>query len=195
MRSSNIQSLVIILAVIGISAFAFGIPFMVYGERPERHDDIILLPKYSATPTPLDRTLTREAFALRFFTPTRQPLVLFALNANVSPTASGSPTSTHIIPVSGGTATVIATTSGTVTQTPLPYYQTQTKVNDTNPSSPTPTSTLTPSQTASEPLPTDTPELVPPAGINSTSAFGYLPPFAFLFVLEAAFLRIFFKAE
>ncbi len=127
MKSNVKMSSTIFLAVFGTVVLAFGLPFMLIGSPPERHDDIIFTPQFTATPTPLDRVLTQSAFAQLFFTPTNPPAAPLAFLA--------SPTSELIIPVAGGNnlTSLPALTPVPLTNTNIPPTPTRKRAGDPDP--------------------------------------------------------------
>jgi hypothetical protein len=180
METKKSQSLVIPIVVVAVCLVAFGIPYLFFMGVDDSRDDIVLVPPFTATPTPLDRILTRQAFANLFFTPTKSPVI-------IADTAV--PTSTEAfvgILITGATATNSPTPSLsptlTATRTLVSFFPTRTQSGggnplpsstSTNPSPPTATAIIiepiTSTPTAPEPPtetpvpePTDTPE-PPPA--------------------------------
>ena len=187
------RSLIVPLIVISICLLAFGIPFLFFNGVDQSRDDIVLLPRYTPTPTPLDRVLTQQAFANLFFTPTNSQNLLGA----------GQATSTESfvlsIPITGLTATHTYTptvaplsptatrwysflfptptrTSGVFirpTRTSPPPTFTPTKPSPTNsktPTQPSPTSTntpVTPTLTSTPVPPTNTNTPIPPTLTNT----------------------------
>jgi len=143
-----------------VCLFSFGIPFLLAGGGQDTYSDILLQPRASSTPTPLDRALTQQAFASLFFTSTSFPVIQGDTEAP-SPTlpAAG-------ILVTGPTTT--ATISPTPTKTLFPIFVALTRISSggglfSNPtatltSTPLPTHTAVPTATLSlTPLPTNTP--------------------------------------
>jgi hypothetical protein len=139
MMRSNAKGYVILLAVFGTAILAFSFPFLLSGGSPERRDDIVLEPRYTATATPIDRALTQGAFAMLFFTPTNLPVAL--------PSITASPTLELLIPVAGANTPTISPflTVTLPTNTNIPPTATRRRADDPNP---TPTKTLTPRPTA-----------------------------------------------
>ena len=62
METKRHQSYIIPLIVISVCLFAFGIPFLFSVGVDDTRDDIVLSPRFTTTPTPLDRILTQQAF-------------------------------------------------------------------------------------------------------------------------------------
>jgi len=173
------QSSVVLFIIIGACILAFSLPVLIAGGRLERHDDIILFSRYTATATPLDRELTREAYALLFFSPTSS-----SGGASSSGVILGFPFTLTYTPVTGlttipipptlwnATFTSTVNSSGnfgpsptptwTLTLTPSPTY-TFTPTGTITP--PTSTQTRLPTFT---PLPTNTPKLTNTAKPTST---------------------------
>lgn len=130
------QGAIVVLVIIGACILAFNLPVMLAGGRPDTHDDIILLPRHTATSTPLDRALTQEAFALLFFTPTSSLIIPISGGETLVPSLTSTYTLTSI--VSSGSPT--PTLSFTPTSRSI-FFPTAT-IADGN--GPLPTSTRTP---------------------------------------------------
>src|SRR5678810_798337 len=110
MRSNNSQISVVILVLVGTCMLAFYFPFVFGGDRLETRPDIVLTPRFTTTPTPIDRAMTREAFALQFFTPTNTP------KAPPTRTPVPSVTATSLVLAANSSAGTLApTTTGTAT--------------------------------------------------------------------------------
>lgn len=144
MQSQRQQGFAIPVVVIFICLLAFGIPYLVSGGR-DAHSDVVLVPRQSPTPTPLDRILTQQAFANLFFTPTSDSFFKILVTGPSATPGLGSPT-----PVDG----FASPTSAVVP----PIYAFFTRVSDGGNSFSSPTSppTLTPLPTRT-PIPTNTP--------------------------------------
>lgn len=162
MQRKRQQSLVIPFVVLGVCLFAFGIPYLFFMKVDDSRDDIVLAPRFTATPTPLDRIFTQQAFADLFFTDTATPVL----------PDTPAPTSTEAlvisIPITGATATHTATPSRTPTRTLIAVFPTRTSsgggaiiIPSATPTNPPPTNTAT------KPPPTNTAIIV--ATITSTS--------------------------
>lgn len=189
MDNKKNRSLVVPLVVISICLLAFGIPFLFSMGSDQSHDDIVLSPRFTPTPTPLDRVLTQQAFANLFFTPTNSQIFLgvfqatstesFVLSIPITgPTLSFTPTFTPASPTATrwfvfGFPTPTRTNGVFVrpTQTSLPPTSTPTRPSPTNtftPTKPSPTNTSTPiiiasstSSPTSSPTSTNSPEPSP----------------------------------
>lgn len=157
------QSLIIPVIVIGVCLIAFGIPLLFSVGVDDTHDDIVLAPRFTPTPTPLDRALTQQAFADLFFSPTA-PLVL----TNTPFSTSTAQLAAAILitgPTSSSTPTITA--SPTASRTPISIFPTRTQ---SDPNNPIPTPTNLPTNTATKIPPTNTPIVV----VTNTSS--PLPP-------------------
>ena len=165
MQRKRQQSLVIPFVVLGVCLFAFGIPYLFFRGVDDSRDDIVLAPRFTPTPTPLDRILTQQAFADLFFTDTAMPIL-----AGI-PIPSSTEVLLVSIPITGATATYTPTVTPTrtPTRTLIPIFPTRTSsggggfIPSATPTSPPPTSTATkppPTSTASKPSPTSTPIVV-----------------------------------
>lgn len=164
MQRKRQQSLVIPFVVLGVCLFAFGIPYMFFMGVDDSRDDVVLAPRFTATPTPLDRIFTQQAFADLFFTDTATPVLL----------DTPVPTSTEAlvisIPITGATATLTVTPSRTPTRTLIAVFPTRTSsggggiiIPSATPTNPPPTNTATklpPTITATKIPPTNTPIVV-----------------------------------
>ncbi len=140
MQTQRQQGFVIPVVVIFVCLLAFGIPYLVAGGR-DTYSDVVLVPRLSPTPTPLDRILTQQAFANLFFTPTNEPFLVFGNQP--------SPTTDFGILVTGNTVTPAG--SVTPTNTVAPFFDLLTRVSGGGGLFPSPTSSITPS-----PIPTNT---------------------------------------
>lgn len=144
MQRKRQQSLVIPFVVLGVCLFAFGIPYLFYVGVDDTRDDIVLAPRFTATPTPLDRIFTQQAFADLFFTDTAIPAV----------TKTPFPSSTEVvlvsIPITGATSTYTSTVtpSRTPTRTLIAVFPTRTSSGGGAISSATPTRLPPPTNTA-----------------------------------------------
>jgi hypothetical protein len=168
-ESVKAQGAIVVLVFIGVCILAFSLPVLIAGGRPDTHADIVLMPRHTATATPLDRALTQEAFALLFFTPTTSSLIipvsggdtlsasftptititsLAAISGSVSPTLSSTPTSRPLFfatsTAGGGIISSSPTSTRTRTPTPRPTF--------TSMFTPTRTRTLTPTSTVAATL-------------------------------------------
>lgn len=183
------QSLVIPVVVILVSLLAFGIPLLVLG-TDNAHDDIVLSPRFSPTPTPLDRIFTQQAFAALFFTPTtttantpRPTLteelvaaILLTGPTSALPTITPSPTATRTLISIFPTRTQSNSTPPSPSVTPTIPTPTNTPIpTSTNSVTPLPTNTLTPTSTSSAtPLPTNTP--IPTTAVPTATRSATPPP-------------------
>lgn len=187
MQTQRQQGFAIPVVVMFVCLLAFGIPYLVAGGR-DAHSDVVLAPRQSPTPTPLDRILTQQAFANLFITPTSDSFFkILVTGPSVTPgagsltPASGfaSPTPAVVPPifafltrVSNGGGLLESPTSQPPTSTSFPTktpFPTNTLVPTntqvpTATNSPVPTSTAAPTETYT-PAPTDTD--VPPTQTNT----------------------------
>ena len=221
-ESKSQQGIILPAVVLGAFLLGLGFPFMLSGGIQDTHDDIVLLPRHTITPTPFEMALTQQAFALMFFTATNSPIPTSTETPNIFLPATG-PTSTS---TSTATFTATNTITASPTRTRLPVFLTLTqRGNDNKPPStpvwtPSPNPTNTPiiisTYTASpvptdpppdtptpeptetpQPLPTDTPESPPGNndGITGSSALGGFQQFALLYLLGAAFLGVLIRSK
>lgn len=165
MESKRNHSLVIPIMVIGVCLFAFGIPFLFSKQNNNAPDDIVLMPRSSATPTPQDRALTQQAFALLFFTPTVAPVLqnnslptptepLTAAFLNTSPTSAFTPT---LAPTSTATREpIIVTVTRTRSRFDPPPPPSTAIPTATRTATPIPTTVVPTVTRSATPLPTAT---------------------------------------
>jgi hypothetical protein len=182
MEEKRQQSLVIPIIAIFVCLLAFGIPYLFLGVE-DTHADVVLVPRFTATPTPLDRILTQQAFAALFFSPTPPqilaevptsteslvilitgPTLTFTPTITPTVTTSRTPTPTHtliaVFPTrtqSGGVASATSTpTNPRPTSTPIVIATITSTAEETE----SPTETPVPEPT--DPPPTDPPPTDPP---------------------------------
>jgi hypothetical protein len=91
MQTQRQQGFAIPVVVMFVCLLAFGIPYLVSGGR-DPHADVVLAPRQSPTPTPLDRILTQQAFANLFFTPTSDSFFKILVTGPSATPGAGSPT-------------------------------------------------------------------------------------------------------
>lgn len=185
MQTQRQQGFAIPVVVMFVCLLAFGIPYLVSGGR-EAHSDVVLVPRQSPTPTPVDRILTQQAFANLFFTPTSDSFFKILVTGPSATPGTGSPTPANgfasptpaVVPpifafltrVSDGggffesptslpTLTPLPTKTPIPTNTPVPTNtQIPTTTNSPVPTNtPAPTETYTPAPTETDIPPTNTP--------------------------------------
>lgn len=185
MQTQRQQGFAIPVVVMFVCLLAFGIPYLVSGGR-EAHSDVVLVPRQSPTPTPVDRILTQQAFANLFFTPTSDSFFKILVTGPSATPGAGSPTPANgfasptpaVVPpifafltrVSDGggffesptslpTLTPLPTKTPIPTNTPVPTNtQIPTTTNSPVPTNtPAPTETYTPAPTETDIPPTNTP--------------------------------------
>lgn len=150
--NTNVKSSVIIYILLGTVVIAFSLPFIIVGANTETRPDIVLNPRYTATATPVNRALTREAFANLFFTPTFTSVAgitnILTASKTPSPTATATVTATM-------TATRTPTLTPTPSRTPIPFTATS---QEKDPPTSVPTEEPKPTK---EPRPTRKPTKTP----------------------------------
>lgn len=161
MQTQRQQGFAIPVVVMFVCLLAFGIPYLVSGGR-DAHSDVVLAPRQSPTPTPVDRILTQQAFANLFFTPTSDSFFKILVTGPSATPGAGSPT-----PANGSSSSTPAVVP--------PIFAFLTRVSDgggifENPTNaptlpPLPTKTPIPTNTL---VPTNT--QIPTATISSTPA-------------------------
>ncbi len=186
MQTQRQQGFAIPIVVMFVCLLAFGIPYLVSGGR-DAHSDVVLVPRQSPTPTPVDRILTQQAFANLFFTPTSDSFFKILVTGPSATPGAGSPTPANgfasptpaVVPpifafltrVSDGggffeSPTSLPTFTPLPTKTPIPtntLVPTNTQIPTTT-NSPVPTNTAVPTVTYTS-APTDT--NVPPTPTNT----------------------------
>ena len=186
MQTQRQQGFAIPVVVMFVCLLAFGIPYLVSGGR-DPHADVVLAPRQSPTPTPLDRILTQQAFANLFFTPTSDSFFKILVTGPSATPGAGSPTPARgsssstpaVVPPifafltrvsDGGGFFENPTSAPPPTKTPIPntLVPTNTRIpTATISSTPVPTNTSAPTDTYT-PAPTDTD--VPPTSTSTQAS-------------------------
>lgn len=147
MKTNRNSSSLILLVIMGACGLAFGLPFIVsHMSDTKVIDPHLIIPNTglnSPTPTSTDRILTVEAFALRFFTPTR---TMIQSDTPIVSTVTYTPqaTATAFLP-----ATITKTSTVTLAPffTSLPTNRPGNVPTNTFTHTPVPSATNTPSAT------------------------------------------------